>query len=53
MLASPLSVTTSWPAFWRNACIATVNAPPLLQGIITSSVSQSSESSVKKWNGSR
>ena len=30
MLARPLSVTTIWPACCWNACIATVNAPPLL-----------------------
>ena len=52
MLARPLSVTTAGPACWRNACIITVNAPPLEHGTIRSSAARSdSESSPTKRYG--
>ena len=37
MDARPLLVTIRWPDCISNACIITVNAPPLLQGMTMSS----------------
>ena len=44
IMPSTLSVITTCPRFWRNACIATAFAPPLLHGITTSFGVVSSES---------
>ncbi len=52
MLARPLSVTMTWPAFCAKACIITVNAPPLLHGTTTSLEPSRSLSASTRSNGS-